>query len=116
MADQNEERFRRRVSQPDKTVYTPLGAAEWAATNPQTIAARPQRVTCAVVLEVAGGGSARVATGGATASATNGILVDALNGPIVVSTENVGAISIYAIGGAECVMVQDEYLLGGTIN
>ena len=101
---------RQRATQSDTAAYT--RETGWG-TNPITIAARPARILATVELEIASGGTARVATGGQVASATNGVLLDAANGPTVLTTENTGAISIYAIGGAEAITVMDEYTSGG---
>ena len=114
MAIQIEEPRRRRVSQPDDTAYTRMITATWSAANPQTIAANLDRVSCAIMLEVGDGGSVRVATGGVTASATVGALLDATTGPFVKITENVGAISIYAVVGTESVTVEDDLIEDGS--
>lgn len=115
MANQFEDRFRRRISQPSGTTYTRLVTANWGAMNPQTIAANNNRMVCTIQLEIPDGGTIRVATGGEAASATNGILLDASNGPTVQLTENISAISIYAVNGTESVTVQDETIVDGTL-
>ncbi len=110
MANLHEESRRRRPTQPN--VSLPIQENAWATDLIQLAAARPERISYGVQLEIGAGGVVMVCGGGFTPTAVLGLKLDSVNGPTFWETTSTGIVRVFRVAGSPVVNGMDEYTDG----